>query len=103
MHLPIPILLPLLLSLLLTTITTCATNNTCIANYEQVSSLKSGPFLTGASRNERINIVYGLNGIDRSETGAFDPADKGVVMWDKTFDFSAPEEVIDCCLNGCEK
>jgi len=42
-----------------------------------VSDLKSGIFLRGEARYERINIVFGINGIDRTGTDAFDPTDKG--------------------------
>ena len=56
-----------------------------------VTDLKSGPFLRGEARFERLNIVFGLNqtsGINRDGTDMFDPTDKGTVVWNDHFDIS---------------
>ena len=50
-----------------------------------VSDMKSGIFLKGEAKYERIDVVYGITGIDRSQTGSFDPADKGTLLWNEQF------------------
>ena len=75
-------------------------------HYMQLATDMANEFTAGAEdRLVTVNIIWGVNGVNRKGTDWYDPTDYGVIEWDDNFDFSSPQSQIylnESCKNLSE-
>ena len=69
-----------------------------------VQKILAERFSTTADQKEalRVNIIWGVKGLNRDDVGLWDPEDLGKLVWDDDFTISPPENqlaLMDFCVD----